>query len=111
MATTVPKVQGDSAFDLVMALTGANNQVQDLTGASVKFQMWNARTNVVKINAVATVDSPATAGVVRYAFGAADLDTAGVYHAEWKVTFANGKPGTFPEPEPIVVVIRKNIAD
>lgn len=71
------------------------NSVINLTGATVRFIMRLRGATVPKVNAVATIVT-ATAGTVRYDWGATDLDTAGEFDAEWEVTDSTGKPRTHP---------------
>lgn len=72
----------------------SSEAVIDLTGYTVTFTMRLLSTSTVKVSAAATVDS-ATAGTVRYAWGATDLDTAGTYECFWQIT-AGGKTRTIP---------------
>lgn len=67
----------------------------DLTGCSVKFIMTLEGSSTAKVDAAAVVDSAAD-GEVSYSWGATDTDTAGLYRAEWQVTFAGGIKRTFP---------------
>lgn len=63
----------------------------DLTGHTVKLKMRALRSSTLKVDAAATVVTPA-AGTVRYDWGASDLDTAGLYLAWFEVTeTATGK--------------------
>ena len=57
----------------------------NLTGATVAFQMRDPRSGTFKVNTSATVDD-AAGGLVSYAWGATDLDTAGIFVVSWAVT-------------------------
>jgi hypothetical protein len=59
----------------------------DLTGASVTFKMRALNSAVLKVNAAATIVTPAL-GQVRYDWQAADVDTAGQFLVWWTVTVA-----------------------
>jgi hypothetical protein len=68
----------------------------DLTTATgVNFIMKSVQGNTIKVNAAATIVTPAS-GVVRYDWIAADTATPGSYQAEWQVTWTGGKKQTFP---------------
>lgn len=77
-------------------LTKGDGTPQDLTGGTVTWSMRRKRTGVVKVNAGAcTIVSP-TAGTVKYAWGAGDVDTPGVFYGSFKVTGLAGGPAVFP---------------
>jgi hypothetical protein len=71
--------------------------VVDLTGCSVSFFIQNpltlVRTN--SGNATCTITSP-TAGAVTYAWGSSDIPVEGIYNAQLKITYSNGKLETAP---------------
>jgi hypothetical protein len=68
----------------------------DLTGAQgVKFIMAPTAGGTPKV-AAAGVIVDATNGVVRYDWLAVDTATPGSFLAEWQVTWADGRPQTFP---------------
>ena len=73
-----------------------------LTDATVAFTMRRlaaAGTGAVKVNGQpGTVVGP-TAGEVRYAQSAADMDTPGLYHGQWKVTETSGLISYWPVNE------------
>jgi hypothetical protein len=81
--------------------------VVDLTGGTVQFVMKSKHGGTLKVNAAAVIVS-ASAGTVRYDWAAADVDTAGTYHAEFKFTLA-GKIMSFPNDRSLVVVIEPDL--
>lgn len=91
-------------------LADANGAV-DLSGATVRFHLQRRLTGTIKVDQPATVDI-ADAGQVSYAWAEGDTDTAGIYDAEWEVTFGDGRPLTFPNrpQDGIVVEIAEDFA-
>ena len=68
---------------------------KSIGAGSVKLIMTPDGDSTPKVNATATiVDS--TNNDVRYDWGANDTDTAGLYNAEWEITYADGKKQTYP---------------
>lgn len=103
--------------DLVPAVTATLMQAVgtaaaapiDLTTATgVKFGMRNRATGVIKVDAVATIVSPA-AGTVKYQWAGSDTDTVGEYDNEWQITWPAGKQ-TVPGSGFDKVVIYDDIA-
>lgn len=88
--------QGDIQVAIADTLVDANNTVVDLTGKTVQFRMV-ARDSTVKVNsATATVDSPATSGLVSYQWVAGDIDTQGTYYYQWITIDGSGRKQHFP---------------
>lgn len=91
--------------DLVIAYTGQLMRMDDstppasvvnnLTGKTVTFTMYNAATKVVKVNAQAATVVIAASGLVKYDFAAADVDTAGIFWGSFRVT-ESGETDTYP---------------
>jgi len=81
---------GDTSKVYSAILTAKNSSGVDtpknLTGLSVTFTMINAGTGVAKVSAQSATIVTALSGIVSYDFVAADVDTAGVYWASFKVT-------------------------
>jgi hypothetical protein len=82
--------KGDRLPKLRMLLADANSVALDLTGAAVLFRMRSQDGGSVKVSAAAAIISPSTSGTVEYAWAVGDLDTPGLYQAEWVITWANG---------------------
>jgi len=97
--------RNDRRETLERILKGSTGAIVDISGAAVKFIMRETLTGVIKINSVATIVGAGTDGHVRYSWAAGDTDTAGLYDAEWQVTFADGTPQTFPNDGYLVVHI------
>lgn len=80
----------------------------NLTGATVMFKMVDTE-NAPKVNSAAEIVAPATDGVVRYLWEEGDTDTAGIFFAEFTVTFADGTEGTFPNAEYIKITVTRDL--
>lgn len=109
MAQPIYIKKGDRLPALVATLRAAGSAV-NLTGGSVKFIMRSVNGGTPKINAAATLTTPAS-GIVTYDWAAADTDTPGKYHAEFQYTTAGGLKQTFPNNEHLVVLVTDDIAD
>jgi hypothetical protein len=107
MATTIAVKRNDLAPSVVGTLTNADGTVVNLTGSTVRFKMRDNR-GQLKVNALATVTSPA-AGAVSYDWVLGDTDTAGPFQAELEVTLPSGKVETFPNRGFIPVLIDEDV--
>lgn len=98
--TTFEMVKGDLKPSVLATLKYSDGTIVNLTGCTAKFHMKKGTT--VKVNAAATILTPATNGQVRYDWTGTDttvtLDADGyvVYEAEFEITFADGNVMTFP---------------
>lgn len=92
--------QGDHGETLRVRLLDRNDDPVNLTGATVRFLVRASNADEAKIDAEATPDADQTenTGYVDYTFTEDDLDTQGIYRAEWEVTYSGGAVETFPTP-------------
>lgn len=95
--------------DLAPALFYQLDPIEDLTGLTVTFSMWDVATKTLKIaaaaavvadgsyliNGVVTAYTPAD-GVVYYEPSGTDTDTIDDYRGQFTITFPGPKPGTYP---------------
>lgn len=86
--------RNDTAPPFRAILKDGDGDIVNVTGATVRFHM-NKRDGTAVVNAAATINS-ATAGDVEYNWDAADTALAGIYNAEFEVTYANTTVETFP---------------
>lgn len=78
--------------------------------ASVTFLMYDSAGNEV-VSAPATIEAPSSSGVLRYAWGAGDTDTAGEFRAEFDVSYGVGDILTVPVKGNILVRIFEDLND
>ena len=103
MTQTFTIKRGDTSPALRWEL--ANSEIV-LTGVSVVFNMKRIRDGVLVIDrgaaeVVAGVELP----TLGYNWKAADTDQAGLYEAEFEITFADQSVETYPNSENIVVKV------
>ena len=100
--------RGDTSPSLVYALSPASVV---LTGASVVFSLRNRATGTVVVSRAAAVVEIATGTpTIRYDWPAGDTDAAGIYDAEFEVTYSDLSVETFPNASNITIVITEDIA-
>jgi hypothetical protein len=99
---------GDTAPSLTSTLRDGDGVVVNLTGATVKLLMRKVGSRLTKVNAAAVVVSP-SGGTVRYDWVAADVDEAGMYDAEWEVTFTGGAKESFPNGRHLKVLFTEGL--
>lgn len=101
--------QNDSAGTIEATLVDEDEVAVDLTGATVRFHMRKAGAASAKVNAAATIVTAAS-GIVRYSWVSGDTDEAGVFSAEWEVTFSGGGRQTFPNWQDDTVTVTAELA-
>ncbi len=88
---------GDTRVALAATLKRPDNTAVDVTGLTVKFRMCtDAGVDKVAETSSNVTVTDATAGEVKYTFQAADVDTAGTFHAYFIVETGAGAQDTFP---------------
>lgn len=79
-----------------------------LAGAAATFHMKALGGSAAKVDAAATITDDD--GVLVYEWDAADTDTAGVFLAEFEVTYADDSVETFPGDGWITVTVGVDLA-
>lgn len=97
--------QGDTRHAIRATLKTVDGVPIDLTGAKIIFKMSN-RYEGLTINREAAYE---TDGKVHFVFEGAETDKAGMYEAEFEVTYTDGRVETFPHSGKIQVYIEKRI--
>jgi hypothetical protein len=101
--------RNDTEPDVDYTLTDEDGAAVNLAGADVQFHMRFAFDNTVKVDEPATVADEA-AGEVRYEWQQGDTDQAGVFEAEFEVTFSDGEVRTYPNDGHLAVVVVSQVA-
>ena len=102
MATVYVK-QNDTLPSINATIKDDNSTVIDLTGATVKFFM-NDSTGTNKVDGTGEL-VVAASGTVKYDWVTGDLDTVGIYSAEFQITFIGGTILTAPSSGYITIVV------
>jgi hypothetical protein len=82
--------------------TGDPFDFTDVTSA--KFLMVDEDGTLV-VDSAAAIESPVTAGILRYDWNSGDTDTEGEYRAEFELTYSGGEKLTVPNASDIIVRI------
>lgn len=99
--------QNDTSPAIQATLKDPDGTVVNLAGSSVRFHMADMA-GTIKVDTTATiVDND---GVVRYSWQAGDTDTAGLYKAEFEVTYADSTIETFPNEGKLIISIEPEIS-
>jgi hypothetical protein len=98
--------RGDTGPSLLYALEPLS---VNLTGGSVVFNMHSARGQAKVERAPAVIVTAIGTPVVRYDWAEGDTDAAGVYRAEFEVTYADDTVETFPASGFITVSIADDL--
>jgi hypothetical protein len=88
-------VQGNTGPDITAVIHREDDPsvVEDLTDATVRFQMRLPEGKTMKVNAQGAI-TDAVNGKVSYSWGANDLAQHGTFQAQWEVTYPGGKEQT-----------------
>jgi len=100
--------QNDTSPVFQAKLRGPTGFGENLTGAqSVIFKMANS-VQEVKVSQAVSIDDAAN-GLVSYEWQTGDTDTSGTFFAEFEVIKADGRRETFPNTNPINIVIKRDV--
>ncbi|EEX09645.1 hypothetical protein SL1157_1689 [Ruegeria lacuscaerulensis ITI-1157] len=105
MAETFTIKRDDTSPAIQFQLTLGTGQT--LVGATATFKMASLNGGALKIDSPAAVDS--AQNILSYQWDAGDTDTAGVYRAEFEVTYSDGKIETFPNSEYIQINVLEDL--
>lgn len=96
MANPAPMTVSDTAPDLVVTLYNAST-AQDLTGTTVVLNLRLAGASTTSSYPCSLSDTPDDGNVTTNR-GFLSAVAAGLYAAEWRVTFTSGAVSTWPTP-------------
>jgi hypothetical protein len=102
---------GDRLPAITSTLTDDDGNPVDLTDAGVMFVMRPLGDATPTVDGQGEVVPPDDAGQVRYWWAADDLADAGLYLAEWQVTFPDARQQTYPGDRQLVIEVVPSVED
>lgn len=103
--------QGDRLPAITSQLYDDMNDPVDLTGATVTFRMRTVDDTTLVVDAAGEVADTPEEGRVRYWWDADDLAEAGLYLADWVVSFPDGRTQTYPGDRHLIIEVEASLAD
>lgn len=105
--------KGDTSPAIEATLEDSKGDAIDLSSSgkdasSVDFHMVDSADNTIVDSSATFVDK--ANGKVSYSWSSGDTDEAGLFEAEWEVTYNDGTIETFPNFENLVVNITDELA-
>ena len=88
--------EGDTKADLQVVLLDGNNTAVDVTSATIVFSMLQLRSKRLLVDRSAVTIVTAASGIVKYLWGATDLDQPGDYEGKFEVVFSDSSIQSFP---------------
>ena len=101
--TTVYVKQNDTKPDIQVTVNDDQGTAIDVSNATIKFFM-NDLTGTNKVDGTGAIVTAAS-GIIKYVWVTSDLDTVGVYNAEFQITFIDGSILTAPSSGYITIVV------
>ena len=101
--------KGDTGPPLIRTLYGQDGAVQDLTAATVTFNMKKGALVVIDHGTCSIVGAE-TLGVVQYDWNVVDTETKGTYKAEFEAILGDGTIVSFPDNSDFFVRIYEEVA-
>ena len=86
----------------------------DLSGAAARFMLYQTDDDglqVELVNELATIELPATEGVLRYDWATGDTDITGQHRGSFEVVFAAGNKETYPRKGYLEINIEPDLED
>lgn len=106
---------GDTFAAITDTLTNSGGTAVDIQDATVLFKMAAIAGGTTVVAAEATNaqvgagTTDGSTGMVAFTWGTSDTATAGLFLAEWEVTFTGGSIGTFPNNTYLLVKVMEDL--
>lgn len=105
--------RNDTSSFIQSTLENSGGTAVTILGATVLWKMQpisgGGTLSLVGSGTIDQTSATTSIGQVHYSWPAASIATAGLYAGEWEVTFSSGSIQTFPNGDPILVAINKDL--